>query len=72
MNIGDKVVMGLPRNFGWGLYEMIVEFLGTRPIFNPPHMWDIMDDANCIYTEQSNLTPIDAINLNNDSKDTTK
>jgi hypothetical protein len=38
MNIGDKVVMG---NFGWDLYEMIVEFLGTRPIFNPPHEWDL-------------------------------
>jgi len=51
MNIGDKVVIGLPRSFGWGLYEMIVEFIGMRPIFNPPHMWELTDDANCIYTE---------------------
>jgi len=35
MNIGDKVVMGLPRNFG--------PFLGTRSIFNPPHVWDLVD-----------------------------
>jgi hypothetical protein len=29
MNMEEKLAQGLLRNFGQGLYEMIVEFLGT-------------------------------------------
>jgi hypothetical protein len=47
---------------------MVVEFLGTCPIFNPPHMRDLMDDANENY-KPSGLTHNDTININEDSID---
>lgn len=47
---------------------MIAIFLGTCPIFNPPHMWDLMDDANKNY-KPSILTHSDTINLNENSID---
>ncbi len=47
------------------------EFLWTRTIFNPPHMWDLMDDVDDTY-KQSNLMLNDAINLNEDPMDATK
>ncbi len=38
------------------------------PIFNPPHMWDLMDDAHRNY-EPYGLTPNNAINQNENSID---
>ncbi len=68
LNITKKVAWRLPRTFGRRLYKMVVEFLGTCPIFNPPHMWDLMDDANKNY-KPSILTHSDTINLNENSID---
>ncbi len=39
----------LTYNFGWRLYKNIKKFLGKRPIFQPSHMQDLMDDGNDIY-----------------------
>ncbi len=47
---------------------MIAIFLRTCPIFNPPHMRDLMDDAHENYKPYG-LTPNNAINLNEDSID---
>lgn len=47
------------------------EFLWTRTIFNPPHMWDLMDDVDDTY-KQSSLMLNDAINLNEVPMDATK
>jgi hypothetical protein len=54
--------------FGQGLYEMIAKNLGTCPIFNPPHMWGLMDDAHGNY-KPSGLIPNNAINLSENSID---
>ncbi len=47
---------------------MVIKFLGTCPTFNPPHMWDLMDDVDMNY-KLFGLTPNDSINLNEDSID---
>jgi hypothetical protein len=69
MNLANKVALGLSKNFGQGLYDMITKLLGIRPFFNPHG--DIMDGTYHIY-RPSSLTPSDAINLNKDSLGPTK
>jgi hypothetical protein len=49
LNTTKKVAQGLPKKFAQGLYEMVVKNLGRHPTFNPPHMWDLMDDENGNY-----------------------
>ncbi len=63
LNTIEKTAQGLPKTFVWGLYEMVREFLGTRPTFNPLHMWDLIDDVDGNY-KPFGLTPNDSINLN--------
>jgi hypothetical protein len=64
MNFVNKVALGLSRNFGQGLYDMITKLLGTRPFFNPPRV--NMDETYNSY-RPSGFTPSDAINLSKDS-----
>lgn len=40
MNVVDKVALHLPRNFDKNLCDTIAKFMGTRPIFKPPHVKD--------------------------------
>jgi hypothetical protein len=63
MNDVNKYFLNLLIFFRQGLYDLIVEFLATRPIFKPPHM----DDTNQIY-KSCGLTPNEAINIDEDSK----
>lgn len=63
----NKSFFNFLKNFRPGFYDLIVEFLATRPIFKPPHMRDFMDDANQIY-KSCGLTPNEAINIDEDSK----
>jgi len=69
MNLANKVALGLARNFGQGLYDMITKLLGIRTFFNPHG--DIMDETYHIY-RPFNFTPSDAINLNKYSLSPTK
>jgi hypothetical protein len=49
MTIADMIAFNLPKNFDQGMYEMIDEFFGMRPIFNPPHTKNSINDACDIY-----------------------
>jgi len=40
MNVVDKVAFNLPRNFDKNLCDTIAKFMGTKPIFKPPHVKD--------------------------------
>ncbi len=53
----------------WALefYKMITIFLGPRPIFNPPCMWDLMDGPNSFISHLISQ-PNNSINLNDDSQ----
>jgi len=42
----EKALHHLPHHFGCDMYEMIHDFMGNRPIFNPPHVRDMMDDGD--------------------------
>jgi hypothetical protein len=66
--LGHEPKVRVATTFGQGLYEMITNFLGTHPIFNPPHMQDLMDDVDGNYNSYG-LTPNIAINLNENSID---
>jgi hypothetical protein len=44
MNITYRVSFNFPKSFKQGLYDMIVEFFGLRPIFERPHTKDLMMD----------------------------
>jgi hypothetical protein len=48
MNPHDKVAHHLPRLFNKTHYDMIMEFMGKRPKFNPPHIQDLVCDSNNI------------------------
>jgi hypothetical protein len=66
--LGYEPKARVATTFGQGLYEMITNLLGTHPIFNPPHMQDLMDDVDGNYNSYG-LTPNIAINLNENSID---
>ncbi len=68
MNIIDRVSFNLPKSFRWGLYDMIVEFLGLRPIFEPPYTKDFMMDNAYQVIKKFNLAPNEIININDDSR----
>jgi hypothetical protein len=53
----------LPHNFEQGLYAMINEFLGKWPLFQPPHMKDLMAYGNGIF-KLVGQTPKQSIELN--------
>jgi len=38
LSFRKKRTSHLPHNFGHGVYDMIKEFTGIRPIFTPPHV----------------------------------
>jgi len=38
LSLQKKRASHLPCNFGHGVYDMIKEFMGIRPIFTPPHV----------------------------------
>ncbi len=46
MNAQEKIGLSFPHNFSYTLYDMVMEFLGSWPIFEPPHMIDMMDGEN--------------------------
>jgi hypothetical protein len=48
-SLQEKITSHLPRNFGHGVYDMIKEFMGVRPIFTPPHVRDLIVDGNNLY-----------------------
>jgi hypothetical protein len=41
------------------MYDMIYDFMGSRPIFKPPHVWDMIDDGDKNYKSTSGQTPKD-------------
>jgi hypothetical protein len=45
MNPHDKVAHHLPRFFNKTHYDMIMEFMGKKPIFNPLHIQHHMHDS---------------------------
>jgi hypothetical protein len=47
---------------------MIVEFLGLRPIFEPPYTKDFMMDNAYQVIKKFNLAPNEIININDDSR----
>ncbi len=49
MSIANMIAFNLPKNFDQGMYEMIDDFFGMRPIFNPPHMKNSINNACDIY-----------------------
>ncbi len=68
MNIIDKVSFKLPKSFGQGLYDMMVEFLGLRLIFEPPHTKNLVMDNAYQVIKKFNLAPNEVININDDSR----
>jgi hypothetical protein len=68
MNIIDKVSFNVPKSFRQGLYDMMVEFLGLRPIFEPPHTKNLVMDNAYQVIKKFNLAPNEVININDDSR----
>jgi len=64
----DKVSFNFPKTFRQGLYDMMVEFLGLRPIFEPPHTKNLVMDNAYQVIKKFNLAPNEVININDDSK----
>jgi hypothetical protein len=54
MNVQEKIGPSLPHNFSYTLYGMVMEFLGIRPILEPPHMIDLMDGGNNLFKQAEN------------------
>jgi hypothetical protein len=48
MSPQDKVAHHLPQLFSNSHYDMILEFMGKRPVFNPLHICDLMQDVDNI------------------------
>ncbi len=49
MSIASKVSMNLLRMSNRSIYEMIENFMKTRPIFQPPHCRDFMGPTDAVY-----------------------
>jgi len=68
LNPQEKVAHHLPRHFGYNMYDMIHDFMGSKPIFKPPHVQNTMDDdGNKNYKSTGGQILEDAINLNDDN-----
>jgi hypothetical protein len=50
MNIANIIIFNFPRSFRQNLYEMIAEFLGSRPIMKLPCTRDFMMDMQIMLT----------------------
>jgi hypothetical protein len=68
MNIIDKVFFNLPKSFRQGLYDMMIEFFGLRPIFELPHTKNLVTDNAYQVIKKFNLAPNEVINVNDDSR----
>jgi hypothetical protein len=55
MNVQEKIGLSLLQNFSYTLYDMVMEFLGNRSVFEPPHMIDLMDGGNNLFKQAGNL-----------------
>jgi hypothetical protein len=63
MNIEERNNARLFYNFGQGLYKMINELFNKRPIFQPPHMRNLMANGDGIF-KPTRQTPNEPIELN--------
>jgi len=41
----------LPQLFNKNSYDATLEFMGSKPIFNQPHMHDLMKDLEDVYKD---------------------
>jgi len=48
MSIEDKLAQGLPKNFNKLYFDLIHDFMHSRPCFNPLHSRDFMDPKDDI------------------------
>lgn len=61
--------MHLPCQYGNGMCEKMHEFLGKIPIYQPPHIKDLMGALDSVYKLTKGFTLENPINLNGDIKD---
>jgi hypothetical protein len=51
MSFYDKAMFHLHQLFNKNIYGVILEFMGIRPLFNPPHPSDFMKDFEDVHME---------------------
>ncbi len=64
MNPREKITMHLPCQYGHGMCDKMHEFLGKRPIYQPPHIRDLMGNLDSVYKRTKGFTLKDPITLN--------
>lgn len=59
----EKVTFHLPQFFPKNFYDPLLKFMGIRPIYNPPHVQDLMGDEDVI-SNSSGLNVENPIDVN--------
>jgi hypothetical protein len=44
----EKVTFHLPKKVPKNFYDPLLKFMGIKPIYNPPHVQDLMGDVDVI------------------------
>jgi hypothetical protein len=57
MNVDDKISHHLPWLFNKIHYDLMLEFMGKRPMFRPLYTQNLMQDANNIHHSIRILEP---------------
>lgn len=63
LNPQDKATFLLLHFFPGNFYDLLLEFLGSKPTFNPPHIQDIRGEKNGLFNS-SGLIVKDLIEIN--------
>jgi hypothetical protein len=69
----NKATFHLPKFFNKNVYDMFYEFMGSRPIFTPPCVRDMINDCDITFNPNSlNLIePTDNTSLTKENIDLT-
>ncbi len=61
MDVEDRIMFAFSRNFTYTLKDMVLEFQGGKPIYEPPCMVDMMGGGDDLFNGTINVQ--DPINL---------
>jgi hypothetical protein len=51
----EKTTLNFLKNYSKFVYDTIEVFMGTRPMFHPPHIWNLMLLNDSVYTPKGQL-----------------